>query len=157
MRMYYIPIMWWNCPVWEAVVIALVTQMVPGYFFGITLPANHITDKVDWPAITIDEKTGNRMIDQEWAIMQAQTCKDYSYDSWIFTHLVGALNNHSVHHLLPAIHHSHYQKLYPIVRQTAKEFNVKLLGVGNYFDLVYDYIHYLWKMGFDPKKHDLSF
>jgi len=156
MRMYYLPIMWWNCPVWEAVVIALFAEMLAGYFVGITFPANHITDKVDWPVITTDEKTGNRMIDREWAIMQVQTCKDYSYESWIFTNMLGSLNNHSIHHLFPAMHHSHYQKLYPIVKQAAKEFNVPLPDVGNYYELIYDYIHHLWKMGFDPKKHDLS-
>ncbi|ETO16594.1 hypothetical protein RFI_20745 [Reticulomyxa filosa] len=166
-RVYYIPIAWWGRPIGETILLVLFSETIAGYFVGtlnamfifiyfifknkvqlkhrtcITFPANHITDKVDWPTMTKDEKTQEMKIDAEWAVMQIQTCKDYSPESWVFSHVFGALNNHSCHHLFPAMHHSYYAQIYPIVKQTAKEYKVKLPDVAGYLDLVYDYVNNL--------------
>jgi len=152
LRSYIIPVVWWGCPFSHVMVIMTLIEMLSGYTVGISFPANHITDKVDWPVIRKDEKTGENVIDSEWAIMQLRTCKDYSYESWFFTNVFGSLNNHSCHHLFPAMHHSYYQHLSPIIKQTAKEYGVILPDVPSYWHLVYDYIHNLWSMGFEPKE-----
>jgi len=151
---FYMPNVWWGCPVWENVLGIFLMEMVAGYFVGITFPANHITNKVAWPMAIKDPKTGDMHVDAEWAVAQVQTTKDYAYDSWVFTNVFGSLNNHSCHHLFPAMHHSHYQKIYPIVKQAAKEFNIKLPDVGGYADLVFDYIHHLWSMGYESDHRD---
>lgn len=151
-RVYYVPVAYWNCRFIEVVTLNFFAELFAGYFIGITFPANHITNKVDWPMIEKNEKTGELSINEEWAVMQAKTCKDYSPQSWIFTHAFGSLNNHSCHHLFPAMHHSYYSHIYPIVHQAAKEYNVKLPHVGNYFELVGDYLKNLWDLGYDPKK-----
>jgi len=145
---FILPVFVYGLPVWEVVLLMIFGDLAAGYYIGINFPANHITNKVDWPVATKDEKGGLHM-GSEWAVAQIATCKDYAYDSWFFSHILGALNNHSCHHLFPAMHHSYYAEIYPIVKQTAKEWNVKLPDVGTYADLVYDFVRNLYDLGSD--------
>jgi len=147
LRVLYLPVVYCNVPIWEALVQLAVSDMTAGYFVGINFAANHVTNKVDWPVARKDEKTGGLHMDSEWAISQVKTCKDYAYESWFFSHILGALNNHSCHHLFPPLHHSYYAEIYPIVKQTAKEWDVKLPDVGTYGELVYDFVKNLWDLG----------
>jgi len=148
-RVFYIPCCYWGLPLWEALLLIAVGDMAAGYYIGINLPANHTTSDVDWPLPKKDEKTGGLHMGSEWAVAQVSTCKDYSYDSWVLTHILGSLNNHSCHHLFPALHHSYYLEIYPIVKQTAKEWNVKTPDVGTYMDCLYDFMSNLWELGYE--------
>jgi linoleoyl-CoA desaturase len=151
-RMYYVPIVWWKYPVWEIFLIVWVIEMVAGYLVSFFVHAQHVTDSVYWPQIRTDEKTGERMVDIEWAVMQVQTVKDYSYKNWFFIHVFGSMNIHSCHHLMPALHHSHYNKIYPILKQTAKEYGIAMYEVESFPRLIHDYVLNLWKLGLNPKK-----
>jgi len=151
-RVIILPIFFWECPVWEALVMLIMSEIAAGYFVGINLPINHTTDKVDWPLIKKDEKTGGTYIDQEWAVEQVRTCKDYAHESWFFNNLFGGLNNHATHHLLPALHHSYYIEVYPIVKQCARDWNIEIPDVATYYEVIYDFVHNLWNLSADPPK-----
>jgi fatty acid desaturase len=126
--------------------------LIAGYVLGLSLPAGHYTTNVAWPTIKVDEKTGHRIVDAEWAVIQCETTKDYAINSLLFNNCFGALNNHSCHHLFPAIHHTYYEVIYPVVKQTCKDFNVRIPDVETYSEFMRDYVYNLWDMGFDPKK-----
>jgi len=133
------------------VAFQLLIDCAGSYVFGLTLPAGHYTSDVAWPTIRTDEKTGQKMIDGEWAKLQVESTKDYAVHSPYFKHCFGHINNHAVHHLFPGLHYMHYEEIYPIVKQVCKEFNVKSPDVGTYSELLHDYFFNLYHMGYDPK------
>jgi len=129
-------------------------EMVAGYFIGLTVPASHVTTETDWPVVNKDPKTGELSVDVEWAVNQVATTKDYGHGNWFFKHFIGGLNDHSCHHLLPTIHHSYYEELYPIIKQAAKEFNIQIREVETQRQLIFEFFQHLWNMGYDNKRHD---
>jgi linoleoyl-CoA desaturase len=52
------------------------------------------------------------------------TTADYSTRNRLASFLVGGLNHHIVHHLLPNVCHTHYDELTKIVRETSREHGI---------------------------------
>jgi fatty acid desaturase len=149
-RLYYLPWAYWNTPFWEVFLYVQIVEVFAGYITGTVFPANHITSEAAWPLIRTDEQ-GQRWIDSEWAFMQLETCKDYSFDNIILSFFFGNLNNHSVHHLFPGMHHGYYQYLGHIIRDVAKDYGVKIHSTETFGEFLYLYFRHLWNMGYEKK------
>jgi linoleoyl-CoA desaturase len=63
------------------------------------------------------------------------------------TWLVGGINIHVIHHLLPNICHIHYADITPILKETVAEFNLDYREHHSFSSAVYSHLHTLKVMG----------
>ena len=55
---------------------------------------------------------------------QAQVTPNHSEDSWVMNQLLGGLNHHRTHHLLPKVHYHYYPALTRVVNEVLQEHRV---------------------------------
>ncbi len=112
--LYVLDITWW-----QFIIGFLIMHAAEGLTLGLVFQLAHLVENTD---IVEPNEEGN--IESAWAIHQMKTTANFASDSAIATFLCGGLNMQVEHHMFPKICHIHYQKLVPIVRETAKEFGV---------------------------------
>ena len=78
---------------------------------------------------------------------QMRTTTNFANRNRLFSWLVGGLNYQIEHHLFPNICHIHYRNIAPIVKQTAKEFNVPYYEYETFYDAVKSHFSLLWTLG----------
>jgi linoleoyl-CoA desaturase len=104
---------------WQFIIGFLIMHAAEGLTLGLVFQLAHLVENTD-----IVEPNAEGNIESAWAIHQMKTTANFASDSAIATFLCGGLNMQVEHHMFPKICHIHYQKLVPIVRETAKEFGV---------------------------------
>lgn len=80
----------------------------------------HLNGVADFPVPRAD--TGR--MENPWMVHQAQVAVNFSRHNRVVIWLVGGLNYHKEHHLFPAICHTNYPLLAPIVEETCREFGI---------------------------------
>jgi len=96
-----------------------VVHYVAGFILAIIFQPAHVTSDSEYP-MPDDELN----LENNFAIHQILTTKNFANKSGWFSWYVGGLNFQIEHHLFPTICHVHYKNLSPIVEATAKEFGL---------------------------------
>ena len=96
-----------------------VMHFIGGLILGMVFQSAHIMEVCEFTQP--DDKGVMR---DSWAIHQLRTTTDFAPNNKLVTWYVGGLNFQVVHHLFPKVSHVHYPNLAPIVRQTAKDFDL---------------------------------
>ena len=61
----------------------------------------------------------------EWAVHEVQTTVDFCPHNTLLTWMLGGLNYQIEHHLFPAVPHTHYPQLAPIVRRNCERHGIR--------------------------------
>lgn len=64
---------------------------------------------------------------------QAQVTPNHSEDSWAMNQLLGGLNHHRTHHLLPKVHYHYYPALTRVVNQVLQDYRVPVVTYPTFF------------------------
>lgn len=116
-----------------------ISQAVTGWLLALMFQVAHVVDDVQYLE-PVDASRG-------WAAKQVATTADFSHGSFLWTHFSGGLNYQVVHHLFPAISHTHYPAIAPIVLQTCREYNVPYKVYPSFLSAVKAHFRHLKSMG----------
>jgi linoleoyl-CoA desaturase len=61
---------------------------------------------------------------RDWGEHQVRTSHNFSVDNRWMLYWVGGVNMMIEHHLFPSVYHTHYPRIAPIVRETAREYGL---------------------------------
>ena len=75
------------------------------------------------------------------------TTADFARKNPLANFLFGGLNFQIEHHLFPKICHTHYKNLSPIVKATAKEYNLPYIEHDTFFGAIRSHIKVLKRLG----------
>ena len=120
-----------------------VAAAVLGMVLSVVFQLPHCTGRSDFPLPS--PETGR--MPQSWSVHQAQVTADYARGSAIATWLLGGLNYHVEHHLLPGVCHIHYPQLSSLVEQTCREFGVRYIEHKTFFAGLTAHYRWLREMG----------
>lgn len=95
-------------------------QIPSSLTFALIFQATHVYEGTHYP---MPDEEGN--IENNYAIHVVETTADFSRQSRIGNFLMGAINIHVIHHILPGICHVHYPKLTKILIKTCDDFGLK--------------------------------
>lgn len=117
--MLFLPMIVLHQP-WYVILLAFVTMHFLASAFGImALLSTHADEDAIFPLPPDDGK-----IDMTWAAYQVTATKDFSTESRLANILFGGFNHHVAHHLFPAVAHTYYPSITPIIRKYAKKYNL---------------------------------
>jgi len=117
--MLALPMLALNQP-WYVVFTAFITMHVIASAFGVmALLSTHADEHADFPLPPEDG-----LINTTWAMYQVSETKDFSTESRLANTLFGGFNHHVAHHLFPAVAHTYYPSITPIIKKYAKEYNL---------------------------------
>jgi len=85
----------------------------------IALVSTHVDENATFPIAPEDGK-----MPTTWAEHQMIVTKDFSADSSIANFIYGGFTHHVAHHLFPAVAHTYYPKITPIIRKYAEEYQL---------------------------------
>jgi linoleoyl-CoA desaturase len=95
-------------------------HLLPGLTFAVIFQATHVYNGTTYP---LPDKDGN--IDNNYAIHVLATTADFSRKSRVGTWLMGGINLHVIHHILPTVCHVHYPQLTQILKETCDEYGIE--------------------------------
>ena len=109
----------WLTPfTWYHVLIGfLVMHWVAGMILSVVFQLAHVVEGAEQPVVENENY-------RNWHIHQLKTTSDFARNNKLLGWYVGGLNFQIEHHLFPNICHIHYDKIAPIVEQTAIEFGL---------------------------------
>lgn len=114
-----IPFIVIDLPWWNILLGFVFMHLVEGASLSFVFQLAHVTEGLVFPE---PDKDGN--MDKTWAAYQMHTTSNFARKSKAVNFLCGGLNFQIEHHLFPGVCHIHYEKLAPIVQQTAKEYGL---------------------------------
>lgn len=117
--MLVLPIILVDLPWWHTVLGYLLLHFICGLLLSFVFQPAHVVEGTDFYEVDEDGSVENN-----WAIHQMRTTSNFANNGSVFSWFVGGLNYQIEHHLFPNICHVHYNKLSPIIKQTALKFNV---------------------------------
>ena len=120
----------------------LMMHFVCSVILGAVFQTAHVIPSSSFP---LPDENGN--VENNWAVHQMLTTADYSPRSRFFSWFIGGLNFQVEHHLFPNISHVHYKNISPIVRETAKKYNLPYHVQANFYQAVLNHIRMLKTLG----------
>lgn len=127
---------------WKVVLLFILSSFVEGLCLALTFQLAHVVEKTAYPKPDEQGQMANH-----WAIHQMHTTANFAPKQVLFNGLGGGLNRQIEHHLFPKICHIHYPNIAPIVKQTAKEFNLPYHEYPTFRSAVYSHYQMLKKLG----------
>jgi linoleoyl-CoA desaturase len=105
---------------WYVIVSAFLVMHFSASAFGVTaLLSTHADENADFPLL--DE---HGAINNTWAEYQVAATKDFCTNSRLANILFGGFNHHVAHHLFPAVAHTYYPSITPLIRKIARDYNL---------------------------------
>lgn len=114
-----LPMIYMTLPWWQILIGYASLQMAGGFTVALIFQLAHIVECVHFPELDEDG-----VIHNQWGVHELLTTANFATQSTFLSHALGGLNFQVEHHLFPHIAHSHYKQISPIVRQTAREFDL---------------------------------
>ncbi len=127
---------------WFTIFCYLTMHFIQGLFLSAVFQSAHIMPECAYP---LHDEEGNMA--NNWAVHQLETTTNFSPKSRIFSWYIGGLNYQVEHHLFSGICHIHYKKLSSIVRETAKEFNIRYNTQKSFVHALYKHTQMLKQLG----------
>lgn len=112
----FIPMAVLNVPFWWVMVAHLGLHILPGLTFALIFQVTHVFDGTCYPQ---PDDRGD--IENNYAVHVLETTADFSRRSKLGSWLMGGINIHVVHHILPGICHVHYPAITKILIEVAEE------------------------------------
>ena len=137
-----IPLMVIELPWYYILLGFVIMHLVEGITLALIFQLAHVIEGTEYPLPDADGKLEN-----SWAEHQMYTTANFACGNKFVNYICGGLNFQVEHHLFPNICHVHYDKLAPIVEQTAKEFNLPYIHHPTYFGALGSHIRVLKEMG----------
>jgi linoleoyl-CoA desaturase len=115
----FIPMIFLSAPWWMALLGYLSMQLLPGLTFALIFQVTHVYDGTCYPK---PDEDGN--IENNYAIHVLETTADFSRKSRLGSWLMGGINIHVIHHIMPGICHVHYPAITEILIDVAKKHGI---------------------------------
>lgn len=112
-----LPILFSDFSWWQVLLGFAFLHIVAGIIMSTVFQMAHVVEGTEQPLPNADGIIAN-----EWAVHELRATSDFARKSHFLNWYVGGLNFQIEHHLFPNVCHVHYQKIAPIVEQTAREF-----------------------------------
>jgi linoleoyl-CoA desaturase len=117
--MVVIPVLVLNQP-WYRILAAWLTMHLLASILGvIALVSTHVDEDAQFP---VSDEEGK--LENTWAAHQMIVTKDFSTGSALANFLFGGFTHHVAHHLFPAVGHTYYPYITPIIKKYAEENNL---------------------------------
>lgn len=129
-------------PWWQILTGFLLMHLFEGLTLAIIFMLAHVVEDAEFPQ---PNAKGN--MNDIWAVHQLKTTTDFCAKNPVASFFCGGLNLQIEHHLFSNICHVHYQRISPIVKQTALEFNVPYMENPTFFKALRAHYNFLKKMG----------
>jgi len=140
---FFIPYYYFQLPLSSVIATYAMADWTTGAWLAYFFQVNHISDSLEYTDQEVEKST----VKKEWAELQLEGTVDYAHDSPLFAFLSGTLNFQSVHHLFPSVGPHHYPALAPIVRQAAKDHNIRYHLLPSFARAAWNHFKELDKMG----------
>ena len=112
----FLPLFLLSAPWWLVILGFLSTHILPGLTFALIFQVTHVYDGTHYP---MPDEEGN--IENNYAIHVLETTADFSRKSKIGSWLMGGINIHVIHHIMPGVCHVHYPALTKILIKVVNE------------------------------------
>jgi linoleoyl-CoA desaturase len=146
---FFLPVYFLGIPFLEILCGFLLMHAISGIILTLIFQLAHAVEGTTHP-LACDEGS----IENSWAIHQLNTTVNFATDSKFLTWYLGGLNFQVEHHLFPAICHVHYPMLAPIVKATAKEFNIDYLENSTFSVALLSHFRMLKRFGNLPSLNE---
>lgn len=137
-----LPLIFFDCDWWIIPIGFSVKQFTSGLILACIFQPAHVVEATKFP---MPDPSGH--METDWSVHQLYTTANFAPRNRVLSWFVGGLNYQVEHHLFPAISHVHYRKLSPIVRQTAKEFNLPYHSEPLFVGALWSHTKMLWRLG----------
>lgn len=141
-----IPMIVINLPWWEVLIGFGIMHFTCGLILALIFQPAHVVEETEF----LEPKDTNNAVEDDWASHQLKTTANFAPKSFLFSWFVGGLNFQIEHHLFPNICHVHYKKIAPIIKQTAKEFNLPYHSQPTFLGAVISHAKLLYSLGKSP-------
>lgn len=137
-----LPLVFVELPWWQVVIGFIIMHLICGLALALIFQPAHVIEETDF-----FRKDENGSVMNNWAIHQMKTTANFAHGSKFFSWFVGGLNYQVEHHLFPHICHVHYKDIAPIVKATAKEFDVPYYEHKTFLGAVKSHFSLLHQLG----------
>lgn len=124
----------------------LLMHFTSGITLALIFALAHLVEKTHFP-----EPNHEGTIENSWAVHQLYTTANFSVKSKLTHFITGGLNTQIEHHLFPNVCSIHYRHIAPIVKKTAKDFNLPYYEYPSFYMALKSHINFLKLMGNSPK------
>ena len=111
---------------------------LPGLYFALIFQVTHVFEGTHYP---MPDEDGN--IENNYAIHVLETTSDFSRKSKFGCWLMGGLNNHAIHHIMPGVCHVHYIPLTEIMIKVAKEHGLEYMETKTFWEALVRHVQML--------------
>lgn len=139
--MIYIPISVCRVSLWFGLLIFFLVEFLVGLVASFVVQIVHPIEGADFPA--------SKSKYDHFVYHVLATTADFSAESPLANLMLGGLNLHVIHHLMPNVCHTHFPALTKIVKATANEFGVVYRENRTMYQAIVQHCKLLKKMG-DP-------
>jgi len=98
----------------------LSTHILPGLTFALIFQVTHVYEGTHYP---MPDQQGN--IENNYAVHVLETTADFCRQNRLATWLMGGINIHVIHHIMPGICHVHYPALTRILIEVAQKHGIE--------------------------------
>jgi len=115
-----LPFIFLSAPWWVIVLGFLAMHIPSSLTFALVFQVTHVYDGTTYP---LPDDEGN--IENNYAIHVLETTADFGRHNPLTNWLLGGINIHVIHHIMPGICHVHYPELTHILKATAEEYGIE--------------------------------
>lgn len=127
---------------WQFLIGFLTFHLTAGLILGVVFQLAHVVEGTEHP-----EPDEDANIEEHWFIHQMQTTANFARHNKWWNWYLGGLNFQIEHHLFPRICSVHYPDIAPIVKETAREFDVPYNEHPTFWEAVRSHYHVLKQLG----------
>lgn len=120
----------------------LAMHFVAGLITTIVFQLAHVVEHTDF-----FQPDDENQLENSWAVHQLMTTCNFARRNRVLSWFVGGLNYQIEHHLFAQISHVHYEKIAPIVKATAKEFDIPYYEMETFGDAIKSHWEMLRRLG----------
>jgi linoleoyl-CoA desaturase len=134
---------------WYIVLLGFVIMhFTCGMMLALIFQPAHVVEDTVFPLPSSDTNS----LEDDWASHQMRTTANFAQKNWLLSWFVGGLNYQVEHHLFPNICHVHYKSIAPIIKETAKEFNLPYHSQPTFISAIVSHAKLLRELGKEPVK-----
>jgi linoleoyl-CoA desaturase len=128
----------------RAIACFLVYQFTLGLALALVFSMAHQVENADFIAPDAVQ------INEEWAAHQMQTTVNFANTGAFWNWYTGGLNHQIEHHLFPSVSHTHYGVIRPIIRDTARQFQLPYKQFDTYRGALKSHFRFLRSLSEKP-------
>lgn len=142
-----LPLIFVDAPWWQIVIGFVAMHFTCGLILALIFQPAHVVEETEFPTPVGD----SHQMQDDWASHQLKTTANFAPKNWLLSWFVGGLNYQVEHHLFPNICHVHYKKIAPIIKETAKEFNLPYHSKSTFIGALVSHAKLLYQLGRPPQ------